>query len=121
MLGRLPWERSVLQRPRRSTTPRVPWMKAVEDSSRLSALSVPGSHDSLSLDGGSLGLARHQAWPLDLQLRAGIPAARLGELRHAHHEGGPGEGGAGPEEWRGERRPTRMRDQGQGGLAGQRR
>ncbi|XP_059922093.1 uncharacterized protein LOC132468374 [Gadus macrocephalus] len=48
----------------------VPWMKAVEDSSRLSALSVPGSHDSLSLDGGSL--ARHQAWPLDLQLRAGI-------------------------------------------------
>ncbi|XP_059920798.1 LOW QUALITY PROTEIN: uncharacterized protein LOC132467494 [Gadus macrocephalus] len=52
---------------------RVPWMKAVEDSSRLSALSIPGSHDSLSLDGGSL--ARHQAWPLDLQLRAGIPAA----------------------------------------------
>jgi hypothetical protein len=29
--------------------------------------------------------------------------------------------GAGPEEWRGERRPTRMRDQGQGGLVGQRR
>ena len=42
-------------------------MKAVEDSSRLSALSIPGSHDSLSLDGGTL--ARHQAWPLDLQLR----------------------------------------------------
>ncbi|CAL8248350.1 unnamed protein product [Lota lota] len=51
-------------------------MRAVEDSSRLSALSVPGSHDSLSLDGGAL--AQHQAWPLDLQLRAGI---RYLELR----------------------------------------
>ncbi|KAK0155554.1 1-phosphatidylinositol phosphodiesterase [Merluccius polli] len=54
----------------------VPWMRAVKDSSPLSALTVPGTHDSMSLAGGAL--AQHQAWSLDLQLRAGI---RYLELR----------------------------------------
>ncbi|KAM8869784.1 1-phosphatidylinositol phosphodiesterase-like isoform 2-T8 [Spinachia spinachia] len=46
------------------------WMAGIEDFRTLSLVSIPGSHDSMALYGGPE--AKHQAWSLKDQLRAGI-------------------------------------------------
>ncbi|XP_034456201.1 uncharacterized protein LOC117770658 [Hippoglossus hippoglossus] len=46
------------------------WMKSVPDETLISALSIPGTHESLSLHGGPL--AKCQVWTLDKQLNLGV-------------------------------------------------
>ncbi|XP_053302331.1 1-phosphatidylinositol phosphodiesterase [Pleuronectes platessa] len=46
------------------------WMKSVPDETLISALSIPGTHESLSLHGGPL--AKCQVWTLDQQLNLGV-------------------------------------------------
>nr|XP_043909225.1 1-phosphatidylinositol phosphodiesterase-like [Solea senegalensis] len=45
-------------------------MNAIPDETLLSALSIPGTHESLSLHGGPL--LKRQVWTLDTQLKLGI-------------------------------------------------
>ncbi len=65
------------------------WMRWVPDSTPLTLLSVPGTHDTMSRYGGSL--AKTQSMPLKEQLKAGIRAldirARHIEDRFAIHHG----------------------------------
>uniref|UniRef100_A0A3B5A1I2 Phosphatidylinositol-specific phospholipase C X domain-containing protein n=1 Tax=Stegastes partitus TaxID=144197 RepID=A0A3B5A1I2_9TELE len=46
------------------------WMKSIPDDTPVSAISIPGSHESLSLYGGPLAVC--QVWTLDKQLKVGI-------------------------------------------------
>uniref|UniRef100_A0A3P8U1D9 Phosphatidylinositol-specific phospholipase C X domain-containing protein n=1 Tax=Amphiprion percula TaxID=161767 RepID=A0A3P8U1D9_AMPPE len=46
------------------------WMKSIPDETPLSAISIPGTHESLSLYGGPLVVC--QVWTLDKQLKVGI-------------------------------------------------
>ncbi|XP_053149156.1 1-phosphatidylinositol phosphodiesterase-like [Hemicordylus capensis] len=46
------------------------WMSDLPDHLTLSEISVPGTHDSMSLFGGSK--IRCQSWPLEAQLAAGV-------------------------------------------------
>ncbi|KAJ6652974.1 hypothetical protein lerEdw1_010243 [Lerista edwardsae] len=46
------------------------WMSDLPDHLSLSRLSIPGTHDSMSLFGGSKILC--QSWPLEAQLAAGV-------------------------------------------------
>uniref|UniRef100_A0A7N8XMK6 Phosphatidylinositol-specific phospholipase C X domain-containing protein n=1 Tax=Mastacembelus armatus TaxID=205130 RepID=A0A7N8XMK6_9TELE len=46
------------------------WMDSVPDETPLSAITIPGTHDSLSLYGGPL--AECQVWTLEKQLNVGI-------------------------------------------------
>lgn len=46
------------------------WMSDLPDQLSLSRISVPGTHDTMSLYGGSK--IRCQSWPLDAQLAAGV-------------------------------------------------
>lgn len=48
----------------------IPWMAGIEDFRPLSLVTIPGTHDSMALYGGSE--AERQAWSLRDQLRAGI-------------------------------------------------
>lgn len=48
----------------------IPWMAGIEDFHTLSLITIPGTHDSMALYGGSE--AECQAWSLTDQLRAGI-------------------------------------------------
>src|SRR5678815_1492326 len=65
------------------------WMRWVPDSTPLSILSLPGTHDTMSRYGGPL--AQTQSLPLAAQLRAGIRSidirARHIEDRFAIHHG----------------------------------
>jgi len=58
------------------------WMSRLPDSSLLSQLSLPGTHDSCALhDGLSFGFAKCQTWQLADQLKAGI---RFIDIRCRH-------------------------------------
>lgn len=46
------------------------WMKCLPDSSLLSSLTIPGTHNSCSLFGGVIAIT--QTWSIPLQLKAGI-------------------------------------------------
>nr|XP_060616861.1 1-phosphatidylinositol phosphodiesterase-like isoform X2 [Anolis sagrei ordinatus] len=46
------------------------WMSCLPDHLSLSQISIPGTHDSMSLFGGSK--IRCQSWPLEAQLMAGV-------------------------------------------------
>uniref|UniRef100_A0A8P4GDA2 Phosphatidylinositol-specific phospholipase C X domain-containing protein n=1 Tax=Dicentrarchus labrax TaxID=13489 RepID=A0A8P4GDA2_DICLA len=46
------------------------WMKSIPDETPVSAISIPGTHESLSLYGGPLAVC--QVWDLDKQLNVGI-------------------------------------------------
>nr|XP_046274200.1 flocculation protein FLO11-like [Scatophagus argus] len=46
------------------------WMKSIDDETLVSAVSIPGTHESLSLYGGPLAIG--QVWKLDTQLKAGL-------------------------------------------------
>ncbi|XP_032391517.1 1-phosphatidylinositol phosphodiesterase-like, partial [Etheostoma spectabile] len=46
------------------------WMKSIPDKTPVSAISIPGTHESLSLHGGPL--AKCQVWTLKDQLNVGI-------------------------------------------------
>uniref|UniRef100_A0A667ZEM7 Phosphatidylinositol-specific phospholipase C X domain-containing protein n=1 Tax=Myripristis murdjan TaxID=586833 RepID=A0A667ZEM7_9TELE len=46
------------------------WMESIPDDTPLSAISIPGTHESLTLYGGPL--IRCQAWTLDKQLKVGL-------------------------------------------------
>ena len=61
-------------KPRAATVQRhSAWMARLPDGVKLSALSLPGTHDSGALyDGLSFGFAKCQAWQLADQLKAGI-------------------------------------------------
>ena len=49
------------------------WMSRIPDSTKLSKLSLPGTHDSCALyNGFSFGFARCQSWKLTDQLKAGV-------------------------------------------------
>jgi len=65
------------------------WMRWVPDSTPLSVLSIPGTHDTMSRHGGPL--VKTQSMPLKEQLKAGIRAldirARHIEDRFAIHHG----------------------------------
>ncbi|XP_077599629.1 1-phosphatidylinositol phosphodiesterase [Stigmatopora nigra] len=58
------------------------WMSTIPDERLLSELSIPGTHDTMSLFGGVY--AECQTWPLALQLRAGV---RFLDIRVRHVEG----------------------------------
>lgn len=60
------------------------WMKSLPDSTRLSAIAMPGTHDTCATRNGiSLGFAKCQSWKLEDQLRAGI---RFLDIRCKHLE-----------------------------------
>ncbi|XP_071381470.1 1-phosphatidylinositol phosphodiesterase [Centroberyx affinis] len=44
------------------------WMESIPDDTRISAISIPGTHESLTL----YGLVPCQAWTLDKQLKVGL-------------------------------------------------
>uniref|UniRef100_A0A673BNG4 Phosphatidylinositol-specific phospholipase C X domain-containing protein n=1 Tax=Sphaeramia orbicularis TaxID=375764 RepID=A0A673BNG4_9TELE len=46
------------------------WMKSIPDETLISAISIPGTHESLSLKGGIF--TKSQVWKLDDQLRVGV-------------------------------------------------
>uniref|UniRef100_A0A8D3D5Z3 Phosphatidylinositol-specific phospholipase C X domain-containing protein n=1 Tax=Scophthalmus maximus TaxID=52904 RepID=A0A8D3D5Z3_SCOMX len=46
------------------------WMESIPDETSVSALSIPGTHESLSLHGGPLAIC--QVWTLDKQLKMGL-------------------------------------------------
>lgn len=46
------------------------WMKSIPDETPLSAISIPGTHESLTLYGGPLAVC--QVWPLEEQLKVGV-------------------------------------------------
>jgi hypothetical protein len=46
------------------------WMRSLPDSTPLSAISIPGTHDSAALHGGLA--AQCQSWTIKDQLEAGI-------------------------------------------------
>ncbi len=48
----------------------IGWMKILDDNKLISDITIPGTHDSLALHGGSA--AECQAWSLIDQLHAGI-------------------------------------------------
>lgn len=58
------------------------WMRDIPDSTRVTELSIPGTHDSCSID-GPLGFAKTQNLDLDDQLHAGI---RFLDIRLAHYQ-----------------------------------
>ncbi|XP_062841590.1 1-phosphatidylinositol phosphodiesterase-like [Trichomycterus rosablanca] len=49
---------------------KIDWMKELPDNTILSGITLPGTHDTMALDGGPA--AECQVWSLDDQLRAGI-------------------------------------------------
>ncbi|XP_039977825.1 mucin-5AC-like [Xiphias gladius] len=56
-----------------ATDPRfynLDWMKSIPDETPVSAISIPGTHESLSLHGGPLVIC--QVWTLDKQLKVGL-------------------------------------------------
>ena len=60
------------------------WMKSLSDSTRLSAIAMPGTHDTCATRNGiSFGFAKCQSWKLEDQLRAGI---RFLDIRCKHLE-----------------------------------
>jgi hypothetical protein len=60
------------------------WMKSLPDSTPLSAMALPGTHDTCATRNGiSLGFAKCQSWKLEDQLRAGI---RFLDIRCKHLE-----------------------------------
>lgn len=67
------------------------WMKSVPDAMRLSALVLPGTHDTCATRNGiSLGFAKCQSWKLEDQLRAGIRfldirCKHIGDEFHIYH------------------------------------
>lgn len=58
------------------------WMAEISDHTRVTALSIPGTHDSCSID-GPLGFAKTQNLDLADQLNAGI---RFLDIRLAHYQ-----------------------------------
>lgn len=58
------------------------WMSDVPDDARVTTLSIPGTHDSCSID-GPLGFAKTQNLDLADQLNAGI---RFLDIRLAHYQ-----------------------------------
>ena len=64
------------------------WMTALKDDLRLSALSIPGTHDTMALHGGAGNILRDfvvtQTMPLNLQLESGI---RVLDIRCANIDG----------------------------------
>ncbi|XP_015257557.1 PREDICTED: 1-phosphatidylinositol phosphodiesterase-like [Cyprinodon variegatus] len=46
------------------------WMKQIPDETRISAIAIPGTHESLRLSGGPLAAA--QVWSLEEQLNVGV-------------------------------------------------
>lgn len=58
------------------------WMREVPDDTRVTTLSIPGTHDSCSVD-GPLGFAKTQNLDLAEQLAAGI---RFLDIRLAHYQ-----------------------------------
>jgi 1-phosphatidylinositol phosphodiesterase len=58
------------------------WMSDISDNVRVTALSIPGTHDSCSVD-GPLGFAKTQNLDLVEQLEAGI---RFLDIRLAHYQ-----------------------------------
>ena len=71
---------------RKTNNPR--WMTALKDDLRLSALSIPGTHDTMALHGGAGNILRDfvvtQTMPLNLQLESGI---RVLDIRCANIDG----------------------------------
>ena len=61
---------------------RCSWMGDISDNARVTTLSIPGTHDSCSID-GPLGFAKTQNLDLADQLRAGI---RFLDIRLAHYQ-----------------------------------
>ena len=58
------------------------WMSDIPDTARVTALSIPGTHDSCSIE-GPLGFAKTQNLDLADQLNAGI---RFLDIRLAHYQ-----------------------------------
>ena len=58
------------------------WMRDIPDNARVTTLSIPGTHDSCSID-GLLGFGKTQNLDLDDQLNAGI---RFLDIRLAHYQ-----------------------------------
>ncbi len=48
------------------------WMSCLDDARVLSEVSIPGTHDTGTRNGGGLGMAQCQSWTLRDQLEAGI-------------------------------------------------
>jgi 1-phosphatidylinositol phosphodiesterase len=46
------------------------WMETISDSVKIADMSIPGTHDSLSLFGGDL--AETQVWSITRQLEVGV-------------------------------------------------
>ena len=64
------------------------WMQSIPDSTRLSQMTIPGTHNSLALHG--ICCARTQTWSLVEQMRAGlrffdIRLRRINNTLRAYH------------------------------------
>ena len=64
------------------------WMKDIPDETKLSEMTIPGTHDSLSLFG--ICCARTQTWTLVEQMKAGIRyfdvrLRRINDTLRAYH------------------------------------
>lgn len=64
-------------------TSNTDWMARLPDSLRLSELSVPGTHDTMSFYGGDI--VQTQSMPLANQLKSGIRALDI-RCKHVHDE-----------------------------------
>jgi hypothetical protein len=48
------------------------WMKNIPDNTLLTEMSIPGTHDSISRNGGITGMAKCQKWTIGKQLKYGV-------------------------------------------------